>query len=227
STSDFNCVMTVGICRRDILWPLDLWIGRTVPSVLHKEIMRQGVKWQVHQVSPEAVTVQYRLMQAAEEAIRNNAERTLWVPKVIPPEYPRNTEKGPRIESALEWRFQMGRVKIPTGPGYNNTAWKLLDSNIKDFTLDLALLSYDDPIDTLAIHAYIPRKSGVPQNVEPVVETYESMLAKGQLTLPGTCLTLINAIDFHKLDDQTLHQIRQNYIDRLNSVRRRRRKPIY
>ena len=223
-TSDFHVVATVGFCRKDIMWLLELWVGKTIPSVLHTEIIKQGVKWQAHQVAPESPPVQYRLVQEAAESIQEAANATKWYPKVIPPTYPKDTPKAVRIAQALEWRFARGRIKLPSGDGFNTQQYRMMLAQINDFTMDLALLTHDDIIDALAMGGYIKRKSGVPQKIVPTKDSYQDMLAKGHTTIPGTNISLLYATGVNNLTDATLHGMKEHSIRRLSEPNRRRRR---
>lgn len=222
-TADFSCVATMGLCRRDILWLLDIWLGRVTPDVLHHEILRQGLKWRSHIVSPEAVSVQYRLMEDAREFLLKAAPAANWVPVVIPPEYPRNTEKAVRIATSLEWRFPIGRIKYPVS---DNPHVVEAINQTKDFTMDLSLLPFDDAIDTIAMSGYTRRQSGVPKTTEPVKMSFEERLGRGETVIPGTNMPLIGAVDINKLKQETLDGMRENYYRRRScNIRRNHRRP--
>ena len=215
--SDFNVVMTVGFDRMDILWILDVWMGRLASEQLISVIMTQGTKWWSHMVSPESVSIQQRLMEEHARHIEDMASTTGWVPKVVPPTYPKNTQKGDRIAMALEWRFNRARIKLPTietlqDSGYDPQSiqgFRMLEQQVDDFTPDLKLLPFDDVIDCLAMSGYIPRQSGVPRALEPFKETPLNLMKRGDKYLPGTTLLLADAVNINDIPDEVVAQWRQ------------------
>lgn len=226
--SDYSCVMTMGFDARDILWFLDIWVGRGESEVIIAKIMEQGIRWQAHLVAPESVGVQRRLYEECRTTIEDFSAATNWIPKVVPPVYPVNTEKGQRILLGLEWRFVRGRLKLPADiTNFNGfydpitiNSFKILNQQIDDFTTDLALLPVDDAIDTMAMAAYIPRQSGVPKTLEPFMQTAGNMLARGDRYAPGTSLPLIDAVPTNELTQEMLEGIRRRY-QREHLARRR------
>jgi len=214
--SDFNCVMTVGFDNRDIVWLLDCWLGRLESEKIIGVIMAQGTKWRSHMVCPEAVAIQRRLMEEAARHIEDQSENTGWTPRVVPPTYPANTDKGDRISLGLEWRFHRGRIKLPAPdtpadagyPPESVSALKMVNQQIDDFTTDLALLPFDDGIDTLAMTAYIPRQSGVPRHLEPFAQSPIELLKRGETYWPGTNLPLITAINSSDITEEIIDALR-------------------
>jgi hypothetical protein len=100
----------------------------------------------------------------------------------------------------MEWRFRHFRVKLPVDrkkePGYVRLFYE-----IENFTEDMALLDFDDAIDTLAMHQKIGKqhRSAAPDVHKPLDLVDE--IRKGEYELAGIPLMSgINASDLSNDD---------------------------
>lgn len=210
-TSDFSCIIIVGIDHQDIVWVLDIWLGRVTHDNLDNQIMKMGEQWFPQFVSAESISIQKQLVEKHKDVIESQAHLTGWSPKVVSPNYTTRLKKEQRIAS-LEWRFNKGRIKFPANSWVvNKPPWRMLLSQIADFTMDLSLLTYDDAVDTLAIVHYIPRLSGMIMEVEPTVKTPLDYLKEGKRTLPGIPgIPISSSLNTSSLSNEDLDKIKKN-----------------
>ena len=157
---DYSCALVLGFDRKNTLWVLDGWMGRGKRPTLLTNIYRLGAKWLTKVIGIEAIGLQIELVDAMEEYLEKaNQDPERWHPKVMPVKYPVNTTKANRI-AGLEWRFSTGRVKYPRHLA-NDWPFRQLYAQTESFTYDLALLRFDDAIDTLAMSQYVVHAKGV------------------------------------------------------------------
>ena len=155
--NDYSCIATMGFDTRNILWLLDLWQGRTVQSVLTQKIYQQARKWQVKAIGVEAVAMQVWFADAVRMYVEQ--QEAVWKPRVLDVKYPHGVTKADRIVG-LEPRFAQGNIKYPAHLK-EKYPWSHLYSQTRDFTLDLALLPFDDAIDTVSMSQYIVHARGI------------------------------------------------------------------
>jgi len=182
-TSDFSCVMTVGFDRQDVLWVLDMWLGKVYDDELMKIILEQGRKWRVKTIGIEAVTIQRALVDSTRQEYKlrqANGGDDSWNPVFLPILYPANAPKPNRI-SGTQWRYSRHRIKFPRMPGCTDKGmWKQLFNQISDFTPSLTLLPHDDAIDTLAMYQYVPRGDAMSKDAVPKAKTPAELIATGE-----------------------------------------------
>jgi hypothetical protein len=163
ATSDYTCIHVIGIENseqfKDTLWSLDLWMDRVPLTQVLALTWRLAIKWKVHCIAPEAVTVQVALADQIAGSLDVIERAQGWVPRVFPITYKRSIDKGHRISGALEWRFSQCRVKLPLG-WRREKAYGELWHQVEDFTPDLQNLRNDDAIDTLALVQEVVRPRG-------------------------------------------------------------------
>ncbi len=155
--NDYSCIATMGFDTRNILWLLDLWMGRTVQSVLTQNIYQQAKKWMVKVIGVEAVAMQVWFSDAVRMYVEQ--QQCVWKPRVMDVKYPYGVSKADRIVG-LEPRVSQGNIKYPAHLK-DTYPWTHLYSQTADFTLDLALLPFDDAIDTIAMSQYICHARGM------------------------------------------------------------------
>jgi len=206
--SDYSCVMTLGFDRQDIMYVLDMWLGKVSNATLEDITMKQGYRWRSQVLAPEAISIQKEMAEQLGRRVDRDKIYNDWYPKVFHVRYPSNTPKAQRI-AGLEWRFHRNRIKLPEkAPPYDNKMWQELRNQIADFTLSLELLPKDDAIDTLAMHQYLGRKRGTQKEREPEVKTTRSMLLEGQREVPKWDVPLISGMNMEDIDEEVLDALR-------------------
>lgn len=182
SLSDYTSIMVVGMCKDDVVWPLDLFVGRLDPAYVNDKAMAMAEKWKVHMICPESLSVQYALADSLRTMIKNNdGVRGLNCSVVLLDYGGRRISKGERI-AGLQKYFNAHRIKLPTGKIFMDSwSWRQLYQQINDFTLDLSMLSHDDAIDSLAMFQYSPYAWGKTIAPEPMTLTPLDRLASGDL----------------------------------------------
>jgi hypothetical protein len=226
--SDFSCIAIAGFDKLGTMWPLDLWLGRAKDDALMRLIYEKGLAWQVRILGIEAVSIQKVFAEATQEyASEQSAIRgDLWRPRVFPITYPSKESKGERIASALEWRFNSGRIKYPAHL-QNQWPWNQLYAQTNDFTRDLALLQHDDVIDTLAEVKYVIKTRGGQFKRERGTSDVMERILKRTPLAPG--MPVISGIPIEKIGDEVTnilsHQHRERRVDNPRLRRLERRKP--
>lgn len=180
--NDYSCIATMGFDTRNTLWLLDLWMGRTVQSVLTQKIYQQASKWRVKVIGVEAVAMQVWFADAVRMYVEQ--QQSVWKPRVMDVKYPHGVSKADRIVG-LEPRVSQGNLKYPAHLK-DKYPWAHLYSQTADFTLDLALLPFDDAIDAVAMAQYVVHAPGI-RAVEKsnLVLNREQRLAKGLPLVKG------------------------------------------
>jgi hypothetical protein len=184
--SDYTSMLVCGMCKDDIVWPLDLQVGRWDPAVVNDRAMAMAEKWRVHMICPESVAVQYALAESLRNKVKmQEGEKFRHSCSVVLLDYGgRKISKADRI-AGLQKFFNARRIKLPFGQLFMESwSWRQLYQQINDFTLDLSLLDHDDAIDTLAMFQYSPYGWGRTVAPEPTVLTPLDRLALGQLYFP-------------------------------------------
>jgi hypothetical protein len=161
--NDFSCIVVMGFDSRNTLWILDMWMGRVVEHDLIQRACGLGRKWMVKAIGPEAVSMQVWFAAGLQSYIENSLNDT-WKPRIIPIKYPSSMSKSARI-SGLEPRFHQGLIKYP-GHLKDKYPFTMLYSQTEDFTYDLALLPFDDAIDTVAMSQYMIHSRGIQSMTE-------------------------------------------------------------
>lgn len=170
SKSDYSCIQVVGYenneTHKDILYSLDLWLGKKTSAKLVPIILTMAAKWKVRLIVVEAISIQQMLVEQVSAGLDLLAKTPGWMPKVMPLRYPPNFPKAHRI-AGLEWRFTKNRIALP---GDRRDVWpyKMLFTQIENFTLDLSRLPVDDAIDTLAMFQFVGKSRNQGDNVPNV-----------------------------------------------------------
>ncbi|KKN65982.1 hypothetical protein LCGC14_0475740 [marine sediment metagenome] len=198
---DYSCLGVFGYDQHNIMWVLDMWMGRAREAILIENIYRYSQKWQAKAIGIEAESVQIAFANSVDEFFAKKSvqnEGSAWQPRVYPIRYPRNTSKGQRI-AGLDRRFYSGRIKYPAHLK-DKYPFSMLYAQTHDFTIDLELLRHDDAIDTVAMAQYVVHAKGMghapPENANP---TLLERLKTGVPLVPG--LPLLSGIDMGELSD--------------------------
>lgn len=227
---DYSSICVSGFDRNRCLWVLDLWLGRARKPVLIKNIYDMALRWNVRVIGIETCGMQVELVDAMEdylEALIDGPD--MFHPKVVPIKYGKTESKGFRI-SGLERRFKIGKIKYPRHLKNSSFGIKQLYAQTADFTPDLALLPFDDAIDSLAMTQYIIKGKG-PNKIEEgnIIETLDQKLVSTNPWIaPG-----VHALSGYNASDLTPEQLRAlmnkgirnpaSYVNAKNRIAIRRR----
>jgi hypothetical protein len=144
-----------------------------------------------------------------------------WQPRIMPVKYPTNTGKPQRI-SGLEWRYGAGKIKYPAHLK-NKWPFKMLYAQTADFTNDLALLRYDDALDTVAMTQYVVHSKGVrAAKPRPDRTTLTEQIKTGRSLIRG--IPILSGINSNELTNEQLAILMdKHYAKMRNSSRSRNR----
>lgn len=224
ATSDFACIGVFGFDSDDVLWVLDMYLDRVRGDVFIRKIYDLAYKWRVKIIGTESSSVQEEIHERAASLIAEWSAGTGYVPRVIPIRYakrhlrnidaPNQISKPERI-AAMDWRFNQYKIRLPLHRK-GEPAIAQLWYQIENFTMDLALLRYDDAVDTLGMHQYVVRRKGR-QRGEPVrLPTVENLLREGRLADVQTGIPYLGGITPDVLTPQLTNELRRRkYGDRL------------
>ena len=205
SANDYSVINTFGIDHRNDYWVLDLWAGKVGLNELVDKIWEYAIRWRVQIIGIESVAAQeayFHQASARQEAI---LEQHGFVPQMVAIKPPTNIDKGQRIRG-LEWRFSWGRIKLP-GHRMGENAFQMLESQILNFTEDLANLKHDDCIDAVEMgQRLLKGQKATVMHAESVV-TPEERLAEGEVYLEGTNIPLSGFVHWGMLTDEARDRI--------------------
>lgn len=195
--SDYSGAMVLGIDDADVLWVLDLWLGRASTEKLRQVAWNMAYRWKVNMLAIEAVGL-YTLLYQKVAADRGRVERLEgWVPRLFRITYPPHYGKASRI-SSLEWRFDEGRVKVPNR---HEGVWRHLHHQIENFVPDDTHnnnLEHDDALDMLAMHSSILRRPGMSHltkdQQDELRKTFAQRLVKGELEDPQSGIPYLSGM---------------------------------
>jgi len=153
--SDMSSILCVGIDKERVWWILDLFLGRVNATRLSDEVYRMGLEWQPTIVGVESIAFQDVLRGRIEVDLDELTAGTAWRPRVYPVMYPPRMSKAARIER-LGIRTSRHGIRFPQHLEHIEPM-KQLFQQVRDFTLDLALLPQDDAVDALAMVQYCPQ----------------------------------------------------------------------
>jgi hypothetical protein len=201
---DFSCIAVMGFDRSNCLWVLDMWMGRVREAQLLAQIYKMGYAWRVKVVGIESVSMQMSVVDSATEYFGNKELTSGWAPKVMPVKYPANVSKSDRIE-ALEVRFLNGRIKYPA---HLKEKWPMdmLYEQTEKFTSDLALLQFDDAIDTVAMSQYVVHSKGARGPAADAGElTLAERITRNIPVVPG--IPLLSGVRMQDIDTEVLEAL--------------------
>ena len=219
--NDFRCIAIVGYDSNNCLWVLDGWLGKVKDSVFHSKMYEMGQRWLVRVLGIEACGTQENLVESMREYVdeftrkltANREEGSVWVPRVVPIRYPSRMSKGSRI-AELEWRFPAGKIKYPSHR-VNEWPFSALYEQTENFTKDLALLRYDDFIDTVAMSTFLVHARGKESARPPAKKTLTQQIKSGEPIAPG--LPLLSGINPSELTPEQINILLDKYYsDRYN-----------
>jgi hypothetical protein len=204
SYNDYSCCAIVGFDREMTMWVLYMWMGRAKDAALYRQIYEIGCAWKPRIIGIEAVGMQKGFMEATQDYIeeQRDSRGETWKPRVFPVTYPSKESKAQRISSALEWRFDSGRIKYPA---HLQAEWPYdqLYAQTSDFTMDLALLQHDDAIDTLAQSKYLIKSKGSKLRRERGKPGLLERIKRGVPEVKG--LPILSGISSAELSDEMLN----------------------
>jgi hypothetical protein len=208
---DYRCIAILGYDHNNCLWVLDGWLGKVKDSVFHSKIYEMGQKWNVRVVGIEAAATQGSLVESVREYVDKFAQKlsaskiegSIWVPRVVPIRYPLRMSKGERI-AMLEWRFPSGKIKYPAHRA-NEWPFSALYEQTENFTKDLALLRYDDFIDTVAMSSFLVHAKGRESAKAPAKKTLTEEIKTGEPVVPG--MPLLSGVNISALTPEQIDLI--------------------
>jgi hypothetical protein len=202
SHHDYSSLAILGFDTDNTLWVLDMWMGRAKDSVILNHLYQLGIKWMPRVVGVESVSMQIQLADSVSVFLRERQEGG-WVPRVVPVDY-RNVanrrSKADRI-ATLGWRFDKGRIKYPRHLA-KRWPFNMLYAQTRDFTYDMALLSHDDAIDSVAMGHYVIHNKGIVGATQEIPKTIQERIQQGELMMAG--IPLIGALNADELDPATV-----------------------
>lgn len=206
--NDYRCIAILGYDSNNCLWVLDGWLGKVKDSVFHSKMYEMGQQWMVRAIGIEAYATQGNLIESMREYVdeftrkltANRNERIVWVPRVVPIKPPLRMSKGVRI-AQLEWRFTAGKIKYPAHRA-NEWPFSALYEQTENFTKDLALLRYDDFIDTIGMSTFLVHARGKESAKAPAKKTLSQRIKSGESVAPG--LPLLSGVS---ITDLTAEQV--------------------
>lgn len=215
--SDYSCVMVMGFensdTYKDVLWVLDLFLGKVRDDDLVQRLWAMCERWGVHVIGVEAVGLQMQLYERIDIEFGDRVEEGGWRPRVMPIKYPSATPKPERI-AAMQWRFNQYRVKIREDQK-TVWPWRELITQVEMATLDLGLLAKDDAVDTLAMHQYVvrPRRQSTAdwEQKDTPLEPRE-LLESGEM-FHDTGIPAITTLTPSEITPDLVQKMRQHAID--------------
>jgi len=213
--NDYRSIAILGFDHNNCLWVLDLWLGKVKDSVFYRKIYEMGQKWLVRAIGIEACGTQGNLVDSMGEYVNeftrklgaSGGESSIWVPRVIPIRYPARMSKGDRI-AGLEWRFNAGKIKYPHHR-VNEWPFSALYEQTENFTRDLALLRYDDAIDTVAMSIFLVHTRGRESAKAPAKKTLSQQIKSGEPIAPG--LPLLSGVNPSDLTAEEMRNLLANF----------------
>lgn len=220
---DYSCAAIMGFDSLNTLWLLDLWLGRAKEAKLLDVIFKMGDKWKVKVLGIEAESIQIAFADSVLEHVNTRVERegSMWRPHVKPVRYPKRgmDSKGQRI-AAMEWRYKRGKIKYPRHLK-SKWEWAQLYAQTHDFTADLALLRYDDAIDTIAMNQYIIHSRGQKFEMEKPPSTLADRIRNNDPLVKG--MPVLGPQDLQKLNTESIIALMdKTYKSGYNTETRRR-----
>ncbi len=203
--NDYSCVEVLGFDKNNCMWVLDMWMGRVKEPILLNIIYKMGLRWRVRLVGIESVALQIQVVDSMNTLLDERSDSGVgWRPRVVPIKYAgsgKPQQKAERI-AALGWRFDSGKVKYP-GHLKQMWPWNELYSQTEDFTYDLAMLRFDDAIDTLAMSAYVIHGKGVQGPQQPRDPSLEQRIKDGDLMVAGA-VPLLSGLNANQMSGEVL-----------------------
>ena len=203
--NDYSCINVMGFDKENCLWILDMWMGRAKESVLLNNIYKMGIKWQPRVLGIESIAMQIQIVDSMKTLLEERRAGG-WSPKVMPIDYTKTNKRRSKADriATLEWRFNAGKIKYPN---HLKDKWpiKELYTQTLDFTYDMALLRFDDAIDSVAMAHYVVHSRGI-QNFPATRETtLADKIRAGQLNEHG--VPVISGINAEDIDRETFQAI--------------------
>ena len=203
--NDYACITVLGFDSENCMWILDMWMGRAKEEALLNNIYKLGMKWQPRVLGIESISMQIQIVDSMKILLE---ERKVggWMPKVMPVDYMINKKRKSKADriATLEWRFTAGKIKYPH---HLSSKWPIreLYAQTRDFTYDMALLRFDDAIDSVAMAHYVIHGKGA-KNFPSVREvTIADKIKAGQLTEHG--VSLLSGTNASEIDRETFQAI--------------------
>jgi len=214
--ADFSVVHVLGLenneVHRDTLWSLDIWVGKVTREILVRRIFEMARRWDVWLVGIE----HYPVIAESSERLLGDVKGLFKgqdrMPAVIPVKFPTTLSKPEKIKG-LTWRFNQFRMKLPLDREVDHAGYRALFEQVRRFTPDMALLRYDDAIDTLAMHQGIGKPRPAAFADVPTPKTPVDHLREGQLIDEDTGLSWLTGVNIADIPPDVLRQLRNQAYD--------------
>lgn len=222
-SSDYSVVHVMGQSPPDILWSLDMFCGKIRDNVLIEIIWRLLERWCVQIVGIEAIGMQEAICYQMQTNLQERVTRLGWKPQIIPIKYKseRQVSKASRI-MALEPRFNNDAIRLPRTrlglPFSPREPYRMLRSQILDFTPDMKALPKDDCIDTLAMSMQIIR-SGIRKKAA-VPDIRDDMLANirlGQFRDEDLGISYFDGMPLDQIPMEVFDTMREEHYDKMKA----------
>lgn len=201
----------------DTLYSLDLKVARWSSDELITRIYQMAIRWGVRIVGVEAydLPLHTQFYERVRDELPSRFEKKgIFTPTIMRLKFPTSIPKSEKIKG-LEWRFRTYKIKLPLHlkDRVDEQNVKPYGTNepglwyqIENFTADMALLRYDDAIDTLAMHTLIG-KSRSGKEPEVRARTPIEHLKDGEFIDSQTGISYFGALNASELSDEALDAI--------------------
>jgi hypothetical protein len=206
--ADWTCIHVWGVDSYNDLFSLDMMSLKTnKPFQIVQEIWRLTNLWRPSRIGVESFSIQMELVTSLQHSSEHLQGSLGYVPIIVPIQPTNQLTKGQKIQRA-EWRFNMGKIKLP-GFRRSSNPYSKLYHQIRRFTVDLSNLRHDDEIDTLGMTADMLR-GGQRGNIIVVQnDTPMDRLLAGDTEDKDTGLPLSLFIDPNRITAQHISQLGQ------------------
>jgi hypothetical protein len=203
--NDYSCITVLGFDTENCLWVLDMWMGRAKESILLNNIYRLGLKWQPRVLGIESVSMQIQIVDSMKILLEERKSGG-WMPRVVPVDYMINKKRKTKADriATLEWRFEAGKIKYPH---HLCQRWPIAElySQTRDFTYDMALLRFDDALDSVAMAHYVVHNRGAKSFPSVREPTIADKIRAGKVTEEG--IPILSGVNAEEVDAETLQAI--------------------
>jgi hypothetical protein len=204
SDSDYKvCTCMAYIPNHNELFVMEIWGKQCLQKELVEATLRMAERWRAS-IHPEVVRESYGLYHELDSLCRTKALSLTFAPKVVAVK-PGMTRKEDKI-AALEVRFRLGTIKLPTWNSSNPAVRKLLEQ-IGEFNPDAdnGGLQHDDHIDTVAMSMFVIRSRTYDRTKPEEERTPLSRIMDGEL-YDATGAPLGLGVDWSKVDPEYVMQ---------------------
>lgn len=210
--ADYSVILVMGVDRRNVLWVLDMWMGRVSEDTLMSRIWKMVERWRLRAVCPESVGLQLGFGKRVQVEIANRgASYDGPKPRVIQVKYPLSIEKEERI-AGMEWRMNLGLCKFPGMMKFDEPMRELW-YQVTNFSPEHRAIKHDDAVDTWAMSQFVVTGKGVAVTPGTSTGTVAEAIARGEFFIPGTKIPLTCGMDVSQLPMAAYNRLAQRHAD--------------